>query len=86
MGFEFLYWTSAGKNAEALGFRALCGLAGRTAISGPTKVPFKWQDAWNGIILGPLMEEALFRGCLFGLAELGLRNEFPAQAELRVLR
>ncbi len=33
-----------------------------------------WNRTWIGITLGPLMEEAVFRVYLFGLAELGLRK------------
>ena len=77
MGFEFLHWnrTSSRENAEALGFGAVCGLAVALLFQALYKgAPFKWQDAWIGITLGPLMEEAIFRGYLFGLAEWGLRN------------
>src|SRR5689334_12986692 len=76
MGFEFLHWnrTTARENAEALGFGAVCGLAVALVQALYKGAPFKWQDAWIGITLGPLMEEAVFRGYLFGLAELGLRK------------
>src|SRR3984893_8559326 len=77
MGFEFLHWnrTSARENAEALGFGAVCGLAVALLFQAVYKgAPSQWQDAWIGITLGPLMEEAVFRGYLFGLAELGLRK------------
>ena len=80
MGFEFLHWnrTSARENAEALGFGAVCGLAVALLFQALYKgAPFKWQDAWIGITLGPLMEEAVFRGYLFGLAEWGLRKRVP---------
>ena len=80
MGFEFLHWnrTSARENAEALGFGAVCGLAVALLFQALYKgAPFKWQDAWIGITLGPLMEEAVFRGYLFGLAERGLRKRVP---------
>ena len=80
MGFEFLHWnrTSARENAEALGFGAVCGLAVALLFQALYKgTPFKWQDAWIGITLGPLIEEAVFRGYLFGLAELGLRKRVP---------
>ena len=77
MGLEFLHWnrTSTRQNIEALGFGAVCGLAVALLFQALYKgAPFKWQDAWLGITLGPLMEEAVFRGYLFGLAELGLRK------------
>jgi len=80
MGFEFLHWnrTSPRENAEALGFGAVCGLAVALLFQALYKgAPFKWQDAWIGITLGPLMEEAVFRGYLFGLAERGLRKRVP---------
>ena len=80
MGFEFLHWnrTSARENTEALGFGAVCGLAVALLFQSLYKgAPFKWQDAWIGITLGPLMEEAVFRGYLFGLAEWGLRKRVP---------
>ena len=80
MGFEFLHWnrTSARENAEALGFGAVCGLAVALLFQALYKgAPFKWQDAWIGITLGPLMEEAVFRGYLFGLAERGLPKRVP---------
>ena len=79
MGFEFLHWnrTSARENVEALGFGAVCGLAVALLFQALYKgTPFKWQDAWIGITLGPLMEEA-FRGYLFGLAEWGLQKRVP---------
>jgi len=79
-GFEFLHWnrTSARENVEALGFGAVCGLAVALLFQALYKgVPFKWQDAWIGITLGPLMEEAVFRGYHFGLAERGLRKRVP---------
>ena len=69
---------SARENAEALGFGAVCGLAVALLFQALYKgAPFKWQDAWIGITLGPLMEEAVFRGYLFGLAERGLRKRVP---------
>ena len=77
MGFEFLHWnrTSTRENAEALGFGAVCGIAVALLFQALYKgAPFKWQDAWIGITLGPLMEEAVFRGYLFGLAEWRLRK------------
>src|SRR5258708_39473742 len=77
MGFEFLHWnrTSARENAEALGFGPVCGLAVAVLFQAVYKgAPFKWQDAWIGITLGPLMEEAVLLGDLFGLMELGLRK------------
>ena len=83
MGFEFLHWnrTSGRENAEALGFGAVCGLAVALLFQALYKgTPFKWQDAWIGITLGPLMEEAVFRGYLFGLAERGLRKQGPQAA------
>jgi len=55
-----------------------CGLAVALLFLALYKgAPFKWQDAWIGITLGPLMEEAVFRGYLFGLVELGLRKRVP---------
>ena len=83
MGFEFLHWnrTSRRENAEALGFGAVCGLAVALLFQALYKgTPFKWQDAWIGITLGPLMEETVFRGYLFGLAEWGLRKRVPQAA------
>ena len=83
MGFEFLHWnrTSGRENAEALGFGAVCGLAVALLFQALYKgTPFKWQDAWIGITLGPLMEETVFRGYLFGLAEWGLRKRVPQAA------
>jgi len=80
MGFEFLHWnrTSTRENVEALSFGAVCGLAVALLFQTLYKgTPFKWQDAWIGITLGPLMEEAVFRGYLFGLAEWALRKGFP---------
>jgi membrane protease YdiL (CAAX protease family) len=80
MGFEFLHWnrTSGRQNAEALGFGTVCGLAVALLFHALYKgTPFKWQDAWIGITLGPLMEEAIFREYLFGLAEWGLRKRIP---------
>lgn len=80
MGFEFLQWnrTSTRENAEALAFGAVSGLAVTLLFQALYKgTPFKWQDAWIGITLGPLMEEAIFRGYLFGLAEWGLRKRVP---------
>src|SRR5258707_3168962 len=80
MGFEFLHWnrTSGRENAEALGFGAVCGLAVALLFQALYKgTPFRWQDAWIGITLGPLTEEAVFRGYLFGLAEWGLRKRVP---------
>ena len=80
MGFEFLHWnrTSPRENVEALGFGAVCGLAVALLFQALYKgAPFKWQDALIGITLGPLMEEAVFRGYLFGLAEWGLRKRGP---------
>ena len=77
MGFEFLHWnrTSGRENLEALAFGAVCGLAVALLFQALYKgAPFKWQDAWIGVTLGPLMEEAIFRGYLFGLAEWGLRK------------
>jgi len=79
-GLEFLAWrrTSNRQNVEALTFGAVCGLAVALLFQALYKgAPFKWQDAWIGITLGPLMEEAVFRGYLFGLAELGLRKRVP---------
>jgi membrane protease YdiL (CAAX protease family) len=80
MGFEFLNWnrTRGREDAKALGFGAVCGLA--VALLFQTlyrSTHFRWQDAWIGVTLGPLMEEALFRGYLFGLAEWGLRSRIP---------
>ena len=80
MGFEFLHWnrTSTRENGEALAFGAGCGLAVALLFQALYKgAPFKWQDAWIGITLGPLMEEVVFRGYLFGLAEWGLRKRVP---------
>ena len=57
MGFEFLHWnrTSTRESAEALGFGAVCGLAVALLFQALYKgAPFKWQDAWIGITLGPL--------------------------------
>ena len=79
-GLEFLAWhrTSKRQSVEALTFGAVCGLAVALLFQSLYKgAPFKWQDAWIGITLGPLMEEAVFRGYLFGLAELGLRKRVP---------
>ena len=80
MGLEFLHWnrTSTRQNVEALAFGAVCGLAVALLFQALYKgTPFRWQDAWIGITLGPLTEEAVFRGYLFGLAELGLRKRVP---------
>ena len=80
MGFEFLHWnrTSTRENGEALAFGTGCGLAVALLFQALYKgAPFKWQDAWIGITLGPLMEEVVFRGYLFGLAEWGLRKRVP---------
>lgn len=80
MGLEILHWnrTSARQNVEALAFGAVCGLAVALLFQALYRgAPFKWQDAWIGITLGPLMEEAIFRGYLFGLAECGLRKRVP---------
>ena len=80
MGFEFLHWnrTSARENLEALAVGAVCGLAVALLFQAWYKgARFKWQDAWIGLTLGPLMEEAIFRGYLFGLAEWGLRKRVP---------
>lgn len=80
MGFEFLNWnrTSGRENAEALGFGAVCGLAVALLLQTLYRsTHFRWQDAWIGITLGPLMEEALFRGYLFGVAEWALRKRIP---------
>ena len=79
-GLEFLAWrrTSTRESAEALIFGSVCGLAVALLFQSLYKgAPFKWQDAWIGITLGPLMEEAIFRGYLFGMAELGLRRRVP---------
>jgi hypothetical protein len=65
MGFEFLHWnrTSARENTEALGFGAVCGLAVALRFQALYKgTPLKWQDAFIGSTLGPLLEEAVFRG------------------------
>ena len=65
--------------AEALAFGAVCGLAVALLFQGLYKgTPFRWQDAWVGITLGPLIEETVFRGYLFGLAERGLRKRVPS--------
>ena len=83
MGLEFLHWnrTSTRQNVEALAFGAVCGLAVALLFQALYKgTPFKWQDAWIGITLGPLTEEAVFRGYLFGLAEWGLRKRVPQAA------
>src|SRR5260370_37871548 len=75
MGFEFLHWnrTSARENAEALGFGAVCGLAVALLFQALYKgAPFKWQDAWIGITLGPLMEEPLFPAYPFAFPALCL--------------
>ena len=80
MGFEFLHWnrTSTRENAEALGFGAVCGLAVALLFQALYKgTPLKWQDAFIGSTLGPLLEEVVFRGYLFGLAEWGLRKRVP---------
>ena len=79
-GLEFLAWhgTSKRQSVESLTFGAVCGLAVALIFQALYKgAPFKWQDAWIGITLGPLMEEAVFRGYLFGLAEWGLRKRVP---------
>jgi membrane protease YdiL (CAAX protease family) len=79
-GLEFLAWrkTSTRESAEALIFGSVCGLAVALLFQSLYKgAPFKWQDAWIGITLGPLMEEAIFRGYLFGMAEWGLRKRVP---------
>ena len=71
MGFEFLHWnrTSERENAEALAFGTVCGLAVALLFQAFYKgTPFKWQDAWIGITLGPLTEEAVFRVYLFFLS------------------
>ncbi len=79
-GLEFLAWrrTSTRESVEALIFGAACGLAVALLFQALYKgAPFKWQDAWIGITLGPLMEEAIFRGYLFGMLEWGLRKRVP---------
>ena len=79
-GLEFLAWrkTSTRESAEALIFGSVCGLAVALLFQSLYKgAPFKWQDAWIGITLGPLMEEAIFRGYLFGMVEWGLRKRVP---------
>ena len=79
-GLEFLAWrkTSTRESAEALIFGSVCGLAVALLFQSLYKgTPFKWQDAWIGITLGPLMEEAIFRGYLFGVVEWGLRKRVP---------
>jgi membrane protease YdiL (CAAX protease family) len=78
-GLEFLAWrrTSNRESAEALIFGSACGLAVALLFQALYKgAPFKWQ-AWIGITLGPLMEEAIFRGYLFGMVEWGLRKRVP---------
>jgi hypothetical protein len=89
MRFEFLHWnrTSARENAEALGFSAVCGLAVALLFQALYKgAPFKWQDAWIGITLGPLMEEAYFAGTSLAWPNGCSGSEFPRQAGLRVSR
>ena len=79
-GLEFVHWnrTSSRASIEALGFGAACGLAVSLLFQALYKgTPFRWQDALIGITLGPLIEEAIFRGYLFGLAEWALRKRAP---------
>ena len=80
IGFEFVHWnqTSTRENVEALVFGAGCGMAVALLFQVFYKsTPFHWQDAWIGITLGPLMEEIVFRGYLFGLVEWGFRKRVP---------
>ena len=80
MGLEFVHWnrTSTRDSVEALAFGAVCGVAIALLFQALYKsAPFHWQDAWIGITLGPLMEEVVFRGYLFGIAEWGLRRRVP---------
>lgn len=79
-GLEFLVWrkTSTRESAEALIFGSVCGLAVALPFQALYNgAAFKWQDAWIGVTLGPLMEEAIFRGYLFGMLEWGLRKRVP---------
>lgn len=76
-GLEFVHWnrTSSRTSIEALCFGALCGLAVSLLFQDLYPgTPFKWQDALIGITLGPLIEETVFRGYLFGLAEWALHK------------
>ncbi len=80
MGLEFVHWnrTSTRESIEALAFGALCGVAVALLFQALYKgAPFHWQDAWIGITLGPLMEEVVFRGYLFGIAEWALAKRVP---------
>ncbi|MEJ7607607.1 MAG: CPBP family intramembrane glutamic endopeptidase [Bryobacteraceae bacterium] len=61
-----------------VGLRGVCGVAVALLFQALYEsAPFHWQDAWIGITLGPLMEEVVFRGYVFGLAEWGLRKRVP---------
>ena len=80
MGLEFVHWnrTSTRDSVEALIFGAVCGVAVALLFQALYKsAPVHWQDALIGVSLGPLMEEVVFRGYLFGLAEWGLRKRVP---------
>lgn len=79
-GLEFLAWrkTSTRENVKAVAVGACCGLAISFSFHGRySHAAFHWQDAWIGITLGPLLEEAVFRGYLFGLLTWGLRRRVP---------
>ena len=79
-GLEFVHWnrTSSRVSLEALCFGAVCGLAASLLFQALYKgTPFEWQDALIGITLGPLIEETVFRGYLFGLAEWALQKQAP---------
>lgn len=79
-GLEFLAWrkTSTRENAKAVTVGAGCGLAIAFAFHGRySHAAFHWQDAWIGVTLGPLLEEAVFRGYLFGLLNWGLGRRVP---------
>lgn len=76
-GLEFIHWnrTSTRVSLEALCFGAVCGLAVSLLFQALYRgTSFTWQDALVGITLGPLIEETVFRGYLFGLAEWALRK------------
>jgi len=76
-GFEFLRWnrTSPRESVEALAFGAACGLCVALLFQHLYHgTSFTWQEAWIGSTLGPLIEEAAFRGYLFSASEWAVRK------------